>query len=164
MAAQVKRVCLLGAESTGKTTLAAALAARLGTVCVPEYARAYLEARGGATPTRADLDAIAAGQAATEDALVPACNGTLICDTDPLLTAVWRAALFGEPMPLPPRRYDLTMLCDVDLPWVADPVRYLPDDRAGFFARCAAALHAADRRTVVIRGANRVEQALEALA
>jgi len=159
-----RRISVFGPESTGKSTLAAALAARLGTACVPEYARAFLEARGGAAPTRADLDAIAAGQAATEDALAPACNGTLICDTDPLLTAVWRAALFGEPMPLPPRRYELTLLCDVDLPWVGDPVRYLPDDRGGFFERCVAALRAADRRYVVIRGENRVDQALEALA
>jgi HTH-type transcriptional regulator, transcriptional repressor of NAD biosynthesis genes len=159
-----RRISVFGPESTGKSTLAAALAARLDTVCVPEYARAYLEARGVVAPAQADLDAIAAGQAASEDALVPACNGTLICDTDPLLTAVWRAALFGEPMPLPPRRYDLTLLCDVDLPWVADPVRYLPDDRRDFFERCATALRAAGRRYVVIRGANRLEQAVEALS
>lgn len=159
-----RRISVFGPESTGKSTLAVELAARLGTVCVPEYARAYLEARAVAAPTRADLDAIAAGQAAAEDAFVPDCNGTLICDTDPLLTAVWSATLFGEPLPLPPRRYDLTLLCDVDLPWVADPVRYLPDDRRGFFDRCVTALRAADRRYVVIRGANRLDQAVEAIA
>jgi len=159
-----RRISVFGPESTGKSTLAVALAARLGTVCVPEYARAYLEARAGAAPTRADLDAIARGQAATEDALVPDCNGTLICDTDPLLTAVWCATLFGEPMPLPARRYDLTLLCDVDLPWVADPARYLPDDRRGFFDRCAAALRAAGRRTVIVRGPRRLDQALEAIS
>src|SRR6185436_3799168 len=159
-----RRISVFGPESTGKSTLAVALAARLGTVCVPEYARTYLEARGGAAPTRADLDAIAAGQAAAEDAFVPDCNGTLICDTDPLLTAVWSATLFGEPLPLPPRRYDLTLLCDVDLPWVADRVRYLPDDRRGFFDRCVTALRAADRRYVVIRGANRLDQAVGAIA
>jgi NadR type nicotinamide-nucleotide adenylyltransferase len=159
-----RRISVFGPESTGKSTLAATLAAQLHTVCVPEYARAYLEARGGAAPTRADLDAIAVGQAAAEDALAPQCNGTLICDTDPLLTAVWRTTLFGEPMPLPPRRYDLTLLCDVDLPWVPDPVRYLPDDRRGFFDRCASALRAADRRYVVVRGADRLAQAMEAIS
>ena len=159
-----RRISVFGPESTGKSTLAVELAARLGTVCVPEYARAYLEARAVAAPTRADLDAIAAGQAAAEDAFVPDCNGTLICDTDPLLTAVWSATLFGEPLPLPPRRYDLTLLCDVDLPWVADRVRYLPDDRRGFFDRCVTALRAADRRYVVIRGANRLDQAVGAIA
>jgi HTH-type transcriptional repressor of NAD biosynthesis genes len=158
-----RRISVFGPESTGKSTLAAALADALGTVCVPEYARSYLEARGVTTPTRADLDAIAAGQSATEDALAPACNVALICDTDPLLTAVWCETLFDAPMPLPPRGYDLTLLCDVDLPWVADPVRYLPHDRAGFFDRCAAALRAADRRYLVIRGPDRLAQALEAL-
>jgi NadR type nicotinamide-nucleotide adenylyltransferase len=159
-----RRISVFGPESTGKSTLAVALAARLGTVCVPEFARGYLGARGGAALTRADLDAIAAGQAAKEDALVADCNGTLICDTDPLLTAVWCATLFGEPMPLPPRRYDLTLLCDVDLPWVPDPVRYLPADRRGFFDRCATALRATDRDYVVISGRNRLDQAVEAVS
>jgi nicotinamide riboside kinase len=63
------------------------------------------------------------------------------------------------------RRYALTLLCDVDLPWVPDPVRYLPDDRAGFLARCESALRAADRRYVIVRGDRdaRVAAALTAI-
>jgi NadR type nicotinamide-nucleotide adenylyltransferase len=57
----VRRVALVGAESTGKTTLAQALAAHFGTVWVPEFARAYLLARGGVTEQ--DMHVIAQGQA-----------------------------------------------------------------------------------------------------
>jgi HTH-type transcriptional regulator, transcriptional repressor of NAD biosynthesis genes len=159
----VPRVSVFGPESTGKSTLAAALATRH----VPEYARTYLEAHARA-PRPEDLPLIALGQAALEDALARDATGTLICDTDPLLTVVWAEALFGEAPPAlrelaAARRYDLTLLCDVDLPWVADPVRYAPDDRAGFFARCERALVAAGRRYRVIRGPDRTARARAAL-
>lgn len=155
-----RRISVFGPESTGKSTLAEALARELQTTCVPEFARTYLEAH----PLTADaMPVIRDGQAALEDSLARDCNRTLICDTDPLLTSVWSETLYGAPLPTT-RRYDLTLLCDVDLPWVADAVRYLPDDRAGFFARCEAALQRAERRYVVIRGRDRLRAALEAIA
>ena len=166
----LRRVSVFGPESTGKTSLAARLAERFETVWVPEYARTHLEAHQVAAPSPEDLAMIARGQAACEDALALDARRLLLTDTDPLLTCVWSGALFGE---VPPavaavaagRRYDLTLLLDVDLPWVADPVRYLPSDRRGFFERCAAALDAAGRRTAVIRGegAARVEAAARAV-
>jgi NadR type nicotinamide-nucleotide adenylyltransferase len=155
----LKRLSVFGPESTGKTTLAQALADRLGTLWAPEYARVHLEARPdpAALPTAADLDAIARGQAACEDALALDATRLLVCDTDPLLTVVWAETLHGAASPAvrdvaAARRYDLTLLLDVDLPWVADPVRYRPDDRRGFLDRCAAALEAAGRRVVRIDG------------
>ena len=155
-----RRISVFGPESTGKSTLAAALAQALQTTCVPELARTYLESHRLA---REALPIIQDGQAALEDSLARDCNRTLICDTDPLLTSVWSETLYQTPLPSA-RRYDLTLLCDVDLPWVADPVRYLPGDRAGFFARCEAALQRAERRYVVIRGRDRLGAALEAIA
>ena len=152
-----RRISVFGPESTGKTTLARSLAEALRARYVPEFARTFLES-GGAVD---DLEAIAQGQAALEDALARDCSGTLVCDTDPLLTSVWSETLHGAPLPTA-RAYDLTLLCDVDLPWVADPVRYLPDDRAGFFARCELALRRAERRYVIIRGRDRLAAALEA--
>lgn len=153
----LKRVSVFGPESTGKTTLARALAARFGTVAAPEYARAWLEARaGGVGP--GDMAPVARGQAASEDALALEATRLLVCDTDPLATTVWSRALFGscpgelEALALA-RRYDLTLLLDVDVPWVDDPVRYLPGERASFFARCEEALAAAGRPYVVVRGA-----------
>jgi len=104
---------------------------------VPEYARTLQEARGG--DVRADdMERIARGQAASEDALARNANRVLVADTDPLATLVWSDVLFGA---VPPavreladsRVADLYLLTDVDVPWVADPVRYLPDGGSAFF-------------------------------
>ncbi len=151
-----RRVSVFGPESTGKTTLAARLARELATVHVPEFARAYLESRGGVF-TRPDLDVLGEGQIALEDSLARDANRVLICDTDPLLTVVWSEVMYGEASrwlrtTAAARRYDLTLLCEVDLPWVDDPVRYLPAERAQFLARCEAALRAARRPYTVVRG------------
>ncbi|MBI4423060.1 MAG: AAA family ATPase [Elusimicrobia bacterium] len=151
-----KRVCVFGPESTGKTTLARALAARLSTVWVPEYARAYLEAQGGELAA-GDIPHIARGQRAAEDALARDANRVLVCDTDLLSTVIWSDTLFGS---CPDwirdearlRRYDLTFLLDVDVPWVRDPVRYLPEQRRSFFERCRRELELHGRRYVVLSG------------
>jgi NadR type nicotinamide-nucleotide adenylyltransferase len=150
-----KRVCVFGPESTGKSTLALALARRFDTVYVPEYARTLLERKNGELE-RSDLERIAHGQVASETALARRANRLLLCDTDVLTTVVWSEALYGECSPairaLAKRTYDLTLLLDVDVPWVADPVRYLPDERRSFFDRCRAALLEHGRPHVVIRG------------
>ena len=71
-------------------------------------------------------DSKRAAQIALEDTLARDANRALICDTDPLLTCVWSEVMFGEaPAWLREaaraRRYALTLLCDVDLPWVDAP-------------------------------------------
>ena len=149
-------VSVFGPESTGKTTLARKLARRFGTVCVPEYARAHLEAQGGRLARR-DIPLIARGQVASEEALARESNRILVCDTDPLLTKVWSETLFGScPAGLAKqaraRRYDLTLLTDVDVPWVGDSVRYLPKDRRGFFKRCRRELKGAGREPIILKG------------
>lgn len=151
-----RRVSVFGPESTGKSTLAAALARAFDTIWVPEFARAYLESRGGVL-ARGDLDVIGEGQIAVEDAAAGGANRLLVCDTDPLATVVWCEVLYGEaPAWLRERAaarpYALTLLCDADLPWENDLVRYLPHDRPGFFARCEAALRTAGRRYTIVRG------------
>ncbi len=152
----LRRVCIFGPESTGKSTLTAQLARHFQTVCVPEYARTWLEPREGRI-SPADIPQIARGQIAAEDALARHANRLLFCDTDLLTTAIWSEVLFeGCPAWIraeaQARRYDLTLLLDVDVPWVGDCVRYLPDERRSFFARCEAALEAAERPYVIIRG------------
>ena len=159
-----RRVSVFGPESTGKSTLAAALAKELGTTFVPEFARGYLESRGGVM-VRGDMDVIGEGQAAVEDAAVGDANRVLVCDTDPLATVVWCEVMYGEaPAWLRERamarRYVLTLLCDVDVVWENDLVRYLPHDRPGFFARCEAALRAAGRRYVIVRGSGEARTAV----
>jgi HTH-type transcriptional repressor of NAD biosynthesis genes len=109
----VRRVVILGAESTGTTTLATDLASHLGPAPVPEYGRAYTEqlaaAAGGIGMIRwrdEDFARIAKEQIALEDAALaavasgpPAWLGTdgpvVVCDTDVLATAVWRERYLG---------------------------------------------------------------------
>lgn len=151
-----RRVSIMGPESTGKTTLARALASRFDTAMVPEWARHVLEARGGSLDGL-DWPELVRGQIASEEALARDANRVLVCDTDPLATTVWADHLIGGcPSDLraaaEARRYDLTLLTAPDVPWVRDDVRYLPNDGAAFFADCQAALERAHRRYVVVSG------------
>lgn len=127
----LQRIAITGPESAGKSTLAAALAAHYGTVFVPEYARAYLEAHGPRYAL-ADLEAIARGQLAAEDAAVPQATELLFCDTDLLVIKIWAEHAFGTCpawvlAELARPRYALTLLLAPDLPWAPDPLREHPD-------------------------------------
>jgi NadR type nicotinamide-nucleotide adenylyltransferase len=115
-----------------------------------------LEAQAGRIGLE-DIELIARGQQASEDALAREANRILFCDTDLLATRVWSETLFGScpdwiATAARERRYPLTLLCDVDVPFVPDPVRYLPNARQAFFERAEAALRASDRRYVRISG------------
>lgn len=165
----VRRVCLFGPESTGKSTLARDLARHYGTVFVAEYARGLLDPKQGVCEP-ADIPAIALGQRAAEDALARHADRLLFCDTDALTTTIWSEVLFGGcpdwiRQEARERRYDLTLLLDVDVPWVDDAQRYLPHARREFFERCRAALEAHARPFRVVRGgwAERWEQATRAV-
>jgi len=152
----VKRVCVFGPESTGKTTLARDLARRFETVWVPEFARGLLDRKAGRCDPE-DIPLIARGQAASEDALARRANRVLFCDTDLLTTTIWSDVLFGgcpERVAAEAERrgYDLTLLLDVDVPWVDDTQRYLPHRRREFYDRCESELARRARRVVVVRG------------
>jgi NadR type nicotinamide-nucleotide adenylyltransferase len=164
-----RRVCIFGPESTGKTTLARRLADHFRTAMVPEYARTLLEAQGGECRAE-DMERIARGQVAAEEALARNANRVLICDTDVLATTIWSEVLFGTcpdwvGAQAEARGQDLYLLLDVDVPWVPDVVRYLPDNRRAFFERCRQALERLGRRHVIIRGNwdERFEQARRAV-
>ena len=99
MADDVKRICLLGAESTGKTTLARSLAAAYGTVWNPEYGRPYTElGRDPDAPwTSAEFTHIARIQCWYEDCLAGSARRALFCDTDAFTTALFHEVYLGEP-------------------------------------------------------------------
>ena len=123
MTGDVKRVCLLGAESTGKTTLAAALAERFDTVWNPEYGRTYTQlGRPADAPwTRWEFTHIARIQCWYEDFLAGLAHVVLFTDTDAFTTAVFHEVYLGTPATgfdeLVRRPYDLFVVCGLDVPW-----------------------------------------------
>ncbi|YCM46196.1 AAA family ATPase [Verrucomicrobiaceae bacterium 227] len=165
----LKRICVFGPESTGKSTLTSDLAQHFKTRGVPEYARTYLEQLGNELQIEKLLD-IARGQCASEDAIAPSANKLLITDTDALLTTVWSQFLYQQCDPqleelAKSRDSDLYLLTDVDVPWVEDPVRYLPSDRSNFHALCETTLKENGKDFVKLSGSweKRFKTAVEAI-
>ena len=120
-----RTICLHGAESTGKSSLAAALARYYQTDIVPEYGRTWCETFG-TDLIMADLLAIARTHDAMTRSALRRCNRRLVLDTDPLMTAVWADMLFGERDPWFEdwqATADLYLLLDIDLPWRDDGTR-----------------------------------------
>lgn len=118
-------ICLHGAESTGKSTLAAKLGARLRGVVVPEYGRAYCEEHG-IDIGRDDLRAIMHGHLAATRAALAGKPKWLISDTDPLMTQAWALMLFGERLPEIDDWDDVAdfyLVPALDLPWQEDGTR-----------------------------------------
>src|SRR4030095_3819670 len=91
----LRRVCVFGPESTGKTTLTNRLAEHFNTIAVPEYARPYLDAQNCELSAE-DIPMIARGHMASEDALARDANRVLFCDTDLITTTIWSDWLFGS--------------------------------------------------------------------
>lgn len=122
----IARVCLLGGESSGKTTLARALAERLRTVWVPEYGRELWVRRAGNLSFEDMID-IGETQVAQERAASRHARRWLICDTSPLTTLFYCLDGFGRADPrldaLAGRSYDHVILCEPDFAFVQDGSR-----------------------------------------
>jgi len=126
-----RTICLHGAESTGKTTLASALANETGALIVGEYGRSHCEAHRGPLSLD-DLLLIGRAQSAMIAAAAEWAGPLLIADTDALMTAAWCEMLLGtrpaELMAAP--KADLYLLFEPDLPWVDDGTRFFRDPAA----------------------------------
>lgn len=127
-----RRVCVIGVESSGTTTLAQALAQHYQTVWVPEYGRWYWEGRRYTPQSEVwgtyEFVQIARGQAAWEDDLAMQANKLVICDTDPLATHVWHRRYVGTyahavARIADSRHYDLYILTLPDFAFVQDGTR-----------------------------------------
>jgi NadR type nicotinamide-nucleotide adenylyltransferase len=133
----IKKVVVIGPESTGKSTLCEQLAAHYATAWVPEYAREYL-LKHGTSYQYDDLLTIAKGQVALEEKYLSSLETDkkepplLFVDTDLYVMKVWCEYVFGQCHAwildqIVQRNYDLYLLCDTDLPWIKDELREYPD-------------------------------------
>ena len=142
MSAALRRVCVTGPESTGKTTLAQRLAESAHCEWVPEASRMYAE-RKGAELDASDVAPIARehihlADAAAERALAKG-DTMIVLDTDLLSTVIYSRHYYRM---VPPwvermeraRRADLYLLCDIDVPWVPDGIRDRPANREEMFS------------------------------
>jgi NadR type nicotinamide-nucleotide adenylyltransferase len=128
---KIKKIVIIGPESTGKSTLTRGLAEKFGEPWVEEYAREYLE-NLGRPYNYGDLLKIAQGQIALEKQKLKAAARLLFCDTDLNVIRVWSDHKFNKTHPwivkqIKERTYDLYFLTAIDIPWQEDPLREHPD-------------------------------------
>ena len=161
-------ISIVGPESSGKTTLAQALAHRFHAPWVEEYARAYLSGRLAYDET--DLDTIAKGQLALEESALKKAPPVLVLDTDMLVIQVWWREKYGEApawveAAIRAQRDRAYLLARPDLPWEPDPLRESQYDRERLFEVYRVAL--ADRGAAfgIVGGAGqaRLRSALKSL-
>ena len=170
------RIAIVGAESTGKSTLAPALAAELAALsglrctAVGEWLRQWCD-QHGRTPRPDEQRDIAQQQQALIDAAA-ATYDVVVCDTTPLMTAVYSAKLFNdhsldEDAVAQQRRAAITLLTALDIPWVADGLqRDGPQVRGPVDDRVRALLidHGLPWALVTGTGEARLQAAVDAVA
>lgn len=158
------KIVVTGPESSGKTTLAQALAARYQVPWVAEYARTYIDQLTQPYQEK-DLLAIARGQVQREDEQAQTNPRLLICDTSLLVVYVWSHYRYGRCHPwiadqLAQRSVSHYLLCSPDLPWQPDPQRENPTDRPELFVRYEEALRGKPYTVVAGQGKIRLETAV----
>lgn len=138
--APLQKIVVLGPESTGKSTLCEALAKHYNAVNCKEYARQYLH-ENGIKYNYNDLLTIAKGQIRLEEEAIQKIqhhhnnvSPILIIDTDMYVMKVWCEYVFNNCHTyildqIHTRKYDLYLLCDIDLPWTLDEMREYPDEK-----------------------------------
>jgi NadR type nicotinamide-nucleotide adenylyltransferase len=145
----MKKIAIIGPESTGKSTLCEQLARHYHTLWCPEFAREYL-LTNGKNYNYDDLLTIAKGQIALEekyqksmanselsinkssDSSFTTHHSPLFIDTDMYVMKVWCEFVYDKCHrfildQIVERKYDLYLLCNTDLPWVKDELREYPD-------------------------------------
>lgn len=156
-----KRVAILGAESSGTSTLAEALAKQYQTVWTPEYAQTYWNGRRYSLHAD-EWDAyefvnIAQGQVKWEENLAMRANRLLICDNTPLITATWHRYTLGQTAPeveqiAEERHYDLSILCEPDFDFVGTTARLDAAARQQMHAWLVESLDAQGTPYVTVKG------------
>jgi NadR type nicotinamide-nucleotide adenylyltransferase len=167
-------VCIIGAESTGTTTLARELAKHYHTVWVPEYGRYFAEGKlplGPDAPWRTDeFVSIATAQKKFEDELAKDANKVVIADTDAFATSVWHERYMGGVAEAVERiadssPHDLYILTGDEIPFEQDGTRDGEDIRHDMHKRFEEKLRETNRPYVLLRGSleERVREAVRAI-
>ncbi|NCT16700.1 MAG: nicotinate-nucleotide adenylyltransferase [Flavobacteriaceae bacterium CG_4_8_14_3_um_filter_34_10] len=166
------KVVLFGPESTGKTTLAQALAKHYKTHWVPEYMREFLQQKWNLKKqkcTKEDLLPIALGQMNLENELANDANKLLFCDTDLLELKVYSEVYYEGFCPpeiekaAVQNQYDFYFLMYIDTIWEEDDLRDKPGERDALFYVFEKALKKAKRPYTILKGnkENRIKEAIQ---
>jgi NadR type nicotinamide-nucleotide adenylyltransferase len=152
----VRKVCVCGPESTGKSTLAARLARHFETVHVHEYARGLIDLHNGEVTEEMFVRFVRA-QAAAERALATQARRVLVCDTDAFTTALYHELYVGGRPDYALEEaarhgYDLYLLCDMDTPYIEDGQRLHPGKRKWFLDEYLKWIDSRGGRAVMVRG------------
>ncbi len=163
----IKKIAIVGPESTGKSTISAELAEYYDTVWVPEYAREYCSALTEPCTWDDEINMFR-GQLALEKQFLPKANKILICDTTFITVKIWSDHMFGESPQevldeLHQHPYDLYLLMNIDLAWQEDPLRDFPHMREHFMEVWHKELKVLDANYHVISGSDeeRLKNAIE---
>jgi NadR type nicotinamide-nucleotide adenylyltransferase len=164
----IKKIVVLGAESTGKSTLCESLAKHYNTVFVPEYARAYFDVHDIEHYSIKDLEFIAKTQIALEADYVKKANKVLFCDTSLITIKIWAFYKFNL-IPdfvvnnIKSSDYHMYLITNNDVPWIADDQRKNEVSREELF-KC----HQHEMQTLGIKyqvvkgvGKNRLQYAID---
>ena|SRR6478672_13572358 len=170
MPSKLIKIAIIGAESTGKTALAEALAEHYNTNWVIEFSRPFLEALGRPY-TAADVETIARGQMKIEDMMIAETPDILFCDTNLLVIKIWMDNAYGATpnwilQEIDNRRYDLHILTDWDIPYEPDPLREHPEMRDYFTAKYQEELESRNLNFIKVSGSikDRIAQCEQAIA
>ncbi len=167
----LKKIAIIGSESTGKSTLAKKLAEYYKTEWVPEFARSYLNSLDR-NYNQEDLLKIAKGQLDWESEKEKAAKQILFCDTSLIVIKIWSEHKYGEVNPwvleqLENNKYNFYLLTNIDIPWEADPQREHPDEeqREYFFKKYKTYLQGKNLPYSVVSGTGnkRINSAMDAL-
>lgn len=149
------RIAFTGPESSGKSTLAKAIAAEFEGEYIPEFARIYLEENGPEYDID-DLDFMAQGHA---DSIGDASKSVQLVDTDFLVFKIWSAYKYDAASPLIHRLvsenwFDLHVLCAPDIPWEPDDLRENPTDRDALFQQYVNELEKYRKSYIIVEGSH----------